>query len=571
MRPNQVHYLLPTLAITAVALLVFVLREQKPLHRLARMSGRLLPAIMPRLLAATTFLAGTILLFSGATPAVGQRLGWLHNFLPLPVIEVSHFFGSLAGAGLLVLSRGLQRRLDAAYHVSIILLGAGIIFSLLKAFDYEEAAILSVMLIALIPSHRFFYRKARLLEERFTPRWIVAIALVVAGSVVLGLLSYREPGMAGGRIWDFSLHAQAPRFMRATVGVLVLLVVVAGERLFRPARPAVVLPSPDDLAAAAASVAQSPEAGAHLALLGDKLLLFDDARTAFVMYGIAGRSWVSLGDPVGPRDAVPGLVKRFIEESDRHGAWPVFYRIGRDHLSLYLDLGFSVVKLGEEARVSLETFSLDGPERRNLRRVHRKIEQEGCAAEVVEGDALRAHLGTLRAISDAWLEAKKTREKRFSLGWFEERYVLRYPTALVRCGGTVVAFANAWPSGAQEELEVDLMRFLPTAPPGIMRYALVELMLWGKARGYRWFNLGMAPLSGIPSSALRTLWNQIGSVVYGRGERFYNFQGIRDFKDWFRPVWEPRYLASPGGAMRPVILANIASLIAGGLEGVVRR
>jgi hypothetical protein len=28
---------------------------------------------------------------------------------------------------------------------------------------------------------------------------------------------------------------------------------------------------------------------------------------------------------------------------------------------------------------------------------------------------------------------------------------------------------------------------------------------------------------------------------------------------------------SPGGALRPVIMANIASLVAGGLEGVVRR
>jgi phosphatidylglycerol lysyltransferase len=58
-------------------------------------------------------------------------------------------------------------------------------------------------------------------------------------------------------------------------------------------------------------------------------------------------------------------------------------------------------------------------------------------------------------------------------------------------------------------------------------------------------------------------------VIFGHGERFYNFQGVRDFKQHFHPVWEPRYLASPGGALRPVILANIAALIAGGIEGVL--
>ena len=64
---------------------------------------------------------------------------------------------------------------------------------------------------------------------------------------------------------------------------------------------------------------------------------------------------------------------------------------------------------------------------------------------------------------------------------------------------------------------------------------------------------------------------QLGRVVYGYGERFYNFRGVRTFKEWFYPVWEPKYLVSPGSVSRPVVLANIASLIAGGLGGVVRR
>jgi len=115
------------------------------------------------------------------------------------------------------------------------------------------------------------------------------------------------------------------------------------------------------------------------------------------------------------------------------------------------------------------------------------------------------------------------------------------------------------------------MRFASDAIPGIMRYALSEMMLWGKAQGYRWFNLGMAPLSGLQSSIIAPLWHRLGTAAFGHGERFYNFQGVREFKEWFHPVWVPKYLVSPGGALRPVIMANIASLVAGGLEGVVRR
>ena len=59
--------------------------------------------------------------------------------------------------------------------------------------------------------------------------------------------------------------------------------------------------------------------------------------------------------------------------------------------------------------------------------------------------------------------------------------------------------------------------------------------------------------------------------MYQHGENFYNFQGLRRYKEKFDPVWEPRYLASPGGLALPRILANVTALISGGLKGVVAR
>ncbi len=565
----MVHYLVPSIVAAALSVVVFLLRKRQPLERLLRVSGHVAPAIVPRVLAITTFLAGSILLFSGATPARAGRLGWLHDVLPLPVIVVSHFFGSVAGAGLLILARGIQRRLDAAYHLTVALLVAGIVFSILKELDYEGAIILSLMLAALLPSRRYFYRKASLTEERFTRGWLVAILLVVLGSVALGVISYGNPAVGAARFWDFSLRAQAPRFVRGTAGVMALFIIVAVARLMRPARPTRALPSAEELNQLAPVVRASPDAEANLVFLGDKSLLVNDEHTGFVMYSVAGRSWVALGDPVAPPEQMAPLARRFVELCDRHGGWAVFYKVSRQQLYLYLDLGLSVVKLGEEARVDLESFSLEGPERRNLRRAWRRAAQEGCSFDVVDAARVCAAMPQLRAISDEWLESKNTREKRFSLGFFEERYLSRYPAALVYREGRAVAFANVWESARRAELSVDLMRFSSAAPPGVMRYLLAELMLWGREREYRWFNLGMAPLSGLHASAVAPLWNQLGTAIYGHGERFYNFQGVRDFKDWFHPVWEPKYLVSPSGAARPVIIANIASLIAGGLEGVV--
>lgn len=565
------HYLPLTLAVATIALAWVYARNRAGLDRLARVGGQWAAAIVPRFLSITTFAAGAILLFSGATPAVGHRLHWLGDLLPLPVVELAHFFASIAGIALLIVARGLQRRLDAAYHLTLALLAFGVVASILKGFDYEEAIFLALLLVLLAPTRRYFYRRASIIEERFTLSWIVAIVGALTGAIGLAWLSYGHRIASGELFWEFELDRNAPRSMRAIAGATIVLVSFALARLIRPARPRRTPPAHDELARAIDIAARSPDASAQLVALGDKSLLFSQSGRSFVMYGIAGRSWVALGDPVGPPEELAECATTFIDRAARAGGWPVFYKVGREHLGTYLDFGLSAVKLGEEARVSLTDFSLEGSARKNLRRVWRKAVDEGASFEMVEGCAIEPLIPELRRISNDWLRQKATREKGFSLGRFTDDYVRRYPIGIVRIGGRIVAFANVWTSGDHAELEVDLMRFGADAPQGIMRYLLTEVMLWGRADGWRSFNLGMAPLAGLRRTLIAPMWYQIGQTLYGRGERFYNFQGIRAFKDWFHPTWEPRYLANPGGVLRPVVLANIAALVAGGYEGVVRR
>ena len=237
----------------------------------------------------TTFLCGAILLFSGATPAIHSRLRLLETFFPLPVMEISHFLGSFAGVLLLLLARGLQQRFDAAYLLTVLLLGAGALFSLLKGLDYEEAVALTLMLAALLPCRHHFYRKSSLLNEQFSPGWIAAIVVILAGSIWLGLFSHKHVEYAHELWWQFALESDAPRFLRATVGAVSAVLLFATVRLLRPAPPEPTLPQPADLERARAVVAQVKETEAHLALLGDKELLFNDNGNAFIMYGVEGR------------------------------------------------------------------------------------------------------------------------------------------------------------------------------------------------------------------------------------------------------------------------------------------
>ena len=101
-----------------------------------------------------------------------------------------------------------------------------------------------------------------------------------------------------------------------------------------------------------------------------------------------------------------------------------------------------------------------------------------------------------------------------------------------------------------------------------MEALFVHLMLWGKQQGYQWFSLGMAPLSGFEQSPVAPLWNRVGVFLYEHGESLYNFQGLRAYKEKFNPVWEPRYLACPGGLRLPRILADVSALVAGGYRRI---
>ena len=564
-----IYYLLP-LAVAALMLgsLEFF-RKRAAVSRALQVVVRWGTLLTPQLLAAFTLVGGATLLFSGVTPGVPGRMHWVHDFLPLPVLEISHFFGSLVGAGLLLVGWGLQRRLDAAYLLAIVLLAGGMLFSLLKGADYEQSLLLGIMLAALLPCHRHFYRRTSLLNEPLSARWMLMILLVMLCSLWLGFFVYKHVDYSNDLWWHFALTADAPRFLRAMVGTTTLFLIFTLVKLFRPLRQASGAPAFTDIEKARKVIATSTATVANLALLGDKTLLFSDSGNAFIMYAVEGRSWVALGDPIGPREEQPELVWRFRELCEQAEGWPVFYEIGATTLYLYLDLGLTLIKIGEEARIALPQFSLVGKARSGLRYAHHKAEKEGCSFEIIDISQVSLLLPELQRISAAWLAGKHTSEKGYSLGSFKPDYLRANPVAVARCAGRIVAFTNIWPGYQQEELSVDMMRFLPEAPRSTMDYLFVSLVLWGKEQGYRWFNLGMAPLAGLENRPHAPFWHRMGALVYQHGEHFYNFQGLRAYKEKFDPVWAPRYLASPGGIALPRILTNIATLISGGVKGVL--
>lgn len=565
---RAIYYLLPL----TIALPVLVADELRIRHsqaaRAGALLGRMTETVTPRLLSIFTFISGLILLFSGATPALPGRLGLLGRLIPLELIELSHFAGSVAGALLLVVSQGLARRLDAAYYVTAVTIGVGIAASLLKGLDYEEAIWLSLVLLVLWRARPAFDRSAAFFETRFSGPWIGAMVSALAASMWLGFFAFKHVDYSNELWWQVERHADVSRFLRASVGASVVVLLFGVARLLRPAPHEVDEPSDADLASADGVIAAQSATYPNLVYLRDKGLLFNESRTGFVMYGVQGRTWAAMGDPVGPPQAMADLVRLFLERCDDFGGTPVFYEISRHCLHHYADFGLTFVKLGEEARVDLRAFAIDGSAGSRFRQAIRRLEKDGGRFRIVPPADVPALMPELRRVSDDWLREKSGAEKGFSLGFFDGTYLARFPIAVVERGGRVVAFANIWRSGDLEEASIDLMRYHTDAPKGVMEMLLSHVLVWAKAQGYHWFALGMAPLSGFESSPVAPLWNRLGALLYEHGEGVYNFQGLRAYKQKFDPQWEPHYLACPGGLRLPRILADVSALVAGGYRRI---
>ena len=567
---RAIYFIIPLL----LALVLLAINEaslwRKEATEIIASVRKVLPLVMPPLVSFASLISGTMLLFTGATPSLHGRLEWLDNLLPLSVIEFSHFMGSLVGVLLLFLARGLFRKVDSAYVFSIFLILIGAVMASIKG-EFGTGSLLFVFALLMLPCRDHFYRKASVFDQPLSLNWLITYVVIIGFAIWLFSFSYKHVEYTNELWWNFALKGDASRSLRAVTGAGILMGILMLTRMIAPMHAKTILPTAVELKQVEAIVAASSTTKANLALLGDKSFLLSPSGKSFIMYAVKGDSWIAMGDPVGDANEFESLIWKFRELSDRYNDMPVFYEVSTKHLHLYLDAGFSMTKIGEEALVPLVDFSLEGPERKGLRATVRKLEREGFSFEIIPRESSAAVMPRLKTISDQWLSDKNSAEKRFSLGFFKESYLQRYNIAVIKLNSEIVSFCNLWEGANKKELSIDLMRSATGSPSGCMEYLFVKLMLWGVENEYQVFNLGASPLAGLEGHPLAPLWSRIGAQVYEHGGHFYNFQGLHAYKEKFDPTWRSCYLATLGGLHIPRVLTNITTLVAGGWKEMLFR
>ena len=154
------------------------------------------------------------------------------------------------------------------------------------------------------------------------------------------------------------------------------------------------------------------------------------------------------------------------------------------------------------------------------------------------------------------------KEKGFSLGYFDREYISRAPIAtLSDADGKIIAFTTFMPVYQNGSLSVDLMRYYPDAPSGIMDAIFIHLFQWAKENEYHSFNIGMAPLSNVGLST-QSFWSErVAAAIFNNVRYTYSFSGLRHFKEKYKPAWSGKYLAFRKNHSLPITMLSVTKLI----------
>ncbi len=417
-----IYYIVPWAAASLV-LLSWATRRASRRVELAR-----------RLVAGLVAAGGALMLLSTSTRALSPRLDMLEKVVPLPIVEVSHVAAALTGVLLLVLARGLAKGYRAAIGATIGVLLLAAVSSLLKGLDYEEAVILTGLAVAAWSQAPLFDRPSG--GPWFTARDLAVAALALFLFLGFGAFTYRLTPASLERVKYVGYRFERGRYLR-TAGTLAIAVTAGALYVLLRVSVGFTRLQEDEIdRTLELHAAMGQGTSAMMVANSDKAVFRVDDR-GFCLYRTIGPYLVVFADPsvaaAGERADFLNALFAFAAEIDRR---PLFYQISLEWIPPLHDRGYAFFKLGEEAHVPLRHVSLDGSQGKLYRQILRRGERDGLRFRVLAPFEIDAALPELRAISDDWLESKGQRERQFSIGFFDEAYVRRFPCAIIEYVGS---------------------------------------------------------------------------------------------------------------------------------------
>lgn len=510
--------------------------------------------------------SGIILLISASLPGVLERVKFLREFLSFPIMNLSHQLSVAAGLLLLFLSRGIEYRVKWAYYFTMFMLIFAAILSITKNLNYEQAIFLIIVAFILWLSKKSFYR------INFVVTWgraafdFLGILFFIILYFFIGYMNlpqHSEKMKIPHFIRKYMILDPGDLFKSAVLGLIIALIVIYFVYWLKKPYEAQFQSSINETEKIMEHLQKyGGTVLSHLIFLHDKMIYWSRSGNVLFAFQKYADKLVVLGNPVGDHREFHDCIEEFHDVANLYGYTPVYYEVTKEMLPMLHENGYDFFKLGEEAFVNVEEFSLSGKKMKNLRAVKNKLEREGFSCNVLEPPFSDELLTRLQFISEQWLQGRL--EKGFSLGFFDKDYLNLGPIAVVKNEeGVPIAFTSLMPKyDDHKTLSLDLMRQLSDIPPGIMDFMFIHLFEWAGQNGYSQFNIGMAPLANVGLSKYSFLGEKLASQIYLHGSFIYHFKGLKNFKEKYADTWEPKYMAYRKKTSLPLTMIQVALLIA---------
>lgn len=521
-----------------------------------RLQLRFLSKVRHFALALITLLAGIAIWGLAILPPVSSQYDFLEARLPHELLLLGNSFFLMGGLLFVLLAPSLYRRTKRSLYMVYGASFFALIGMALRGFNLISLSAVLVVLILLTVSAKSFHRERTLITTMRLMRASLAGILYLGGFVFFGYTFYTLGSADGTEVYpshEISMFAAS-----ATIFALVYLLVFI--RLFNTFNHPVLGEAFDETKVRQTLTEEGGNYLSHLAFLGDKRFFFSESGRAFLQFSQTGNRIIVLGDPSGNPDEHSQLIGTFLRRVEDLGYIPNIYQIQAQNMSLYHDFGFNFFKLGEEAIVDITTFTVSGKKRAGLRSIKNRFEREGMTFEVEKPPFSNALLTSLRDVSDDWLGNKV--EKGFSLGYFQSDYLNQAPVGIMRdAAGDLLGFMTFMPAYQDGVLSIDLMRFRPDGPNGIMDAMFIRLFEYAKEAGYHTFNMGMAPLSAVGEDETSFWQERVAADVFNNIRYMYSFTGLRRYKEKYDPKWEGRYLAYRKRQSLTIAILKVTRLI----------
>ncbi len=514
----------------------------------------------PALLLAVSAAASLAYVFTFLRPATK----WLDGYVPMDPAAGDPLLAALWAVGLGALAVGLIRGRSGAWWLAIAILAVTLVGQARELSHPFGILIVGGLLAVLLADRRRY-------EVETAASWRRRIvALLIVGGLAIGLEASLIIAATGtwptplGALGDITAalgnalgmsDGTATRVLHQTsrdalVGFLILasrlpIMLASLGVLSRVPEP----PADPTTRARARAISDKYGCGALLPFqLGeDKQVFSPPDADGMVVYGMAGRTAVVLGDLIGSPDAAPKVFSEFLARCRKLDRWPIVYQATAASRAVLVNAGFRMFKVGEEAIVDLSTFDLTGPRRANLRHTITRCRKDGVTFRwfadgmPAEETALLADLESIDAI---WRKGAGP-QMGFTISHFDRAAICWQPISVaVDASGRALGYTTFRRTGVDGGWVLDLMRRAPDGPPGVVEACIAEAAVAFRAAGATTLSLGLAPLAGLDNKV--GTWEERLLANAGRlVGRWYDVRGLFVFKRKFDPYWIPRY-----GAMR---------------------